>query len=107
MVADPAKFPNGMKNVADYAHSKGLKFGMYSCVGPLTCGGYPGSSGHEWIDARTFAEWGVDFLKYDFCYHTASVRAAVLRHQFQMDRERKPRLAGPLLSKPTPAACCA
>jgi len=78
MVADPAKFPHGMKYVADYIHSKGLKFGMYSCAGPLTCGGYPGSLDHEWTDAQTFAEWGVDFLKYDFCYHPASVRADLL-----------------------------
>lgn len=70
LVADPAKFPNGMKAVADYVHSKGLKFGMYSCAGNLTCAGYPGSFEHEFIDAETFAEWGVDFLKYDYCYHS-------------------------------------
>ncbi len=60
LVADPDKFPNGMKAVADYVHSKGLKFGMYSCAGNLTCAGYPGSFEHEFIDAATFAEWGVD-----------------------------------------------
>lgn len=70
LVADPAKFPHGMKAVADYVHSKGLKFGMYSCAGNLTCAGYPGSFEHEFVDARTFAEWGVDFLKYDYCYHS-------------------------------------
>lgn len=70
LVADPVKFPNGMKAVADYVHSKGLKFGMYSCAGNLTCAGYPGSFEHEFIDAETFAEWGVDFLKYDYCYHS-------------------------------------
>lgn len=70
LVADPKKFPNGMKAVADYVHSKGLKFGMYSCAGNLTCAGYPGSFEHEFIDAETFAEWGVDFLKYDYCYHS-------------------------------------
>lgn len=70
LVADPAKFPQGMKAVADYVHSKGLKFGMYSCAGNLTCAGYPGSFEHEFVDARTFAEWGVDFLKYDYCYHS-------------------------------------
>ncbi len=68
MVPDPAKFPNGMKAVADYVHSKGLKFGMYSCSGVLTCAGYPGSFDHEYIDADTFASWGVDFLKYDYCF---------------------------------------
>ena len=69
LVADPIKFPNGMKAVADYVHSKGLKFGMYACCGPLTCAGYPGSWGHEFDDAKYFASVGVDFLKYDNCYH--------------------------------------
>ena len=67
LVPDPEKFPHGMKAVADYVHSKGLKFGMYSCAGTRTCAGYPSSFDHEFVDARTFAEWGVDFLKYDFC----------------------------------------
>lgn len=65
LVADPAKFPYGMKALADYIHSLGFKFGMYSCVGTKTCAGYPGSFGHEFQDAQTFADWGVDFLKYD------------------------------------------
>ena len=67
LVADPALFPNGMKALADYIHSKGLKFGMYSCAGTKTCAGYPSSYGHEFSDAKQFAEWGVDYLKYDFC----------------------------------------
>ncbi len=67
LVADPEKFPHGMKAVADYVHSKGLLFGMYSCAGVRTCGGYPSSYDHEFTDAATFASWGVDFLKYDFC----------------------------------------
>ena len=70
IVPDPAKFPHGMKAVADYVHEKGLKFGMYSCAGNLTCAGYPGSFEHEFVDAGTFASWGVDFLKYDYCYHS-------------------------------------
>ena len=78
LVADPVKFPNGMKAVADYVHSKGLKFGMYSCAGNLTCAGYPGSYEHEFIDAETFAEWGVDFLKYDYCYHSPIVPGEIL-----------------------------
>ena len=78
LVPDPEKFPHGMKYVADYIHSKGLKFGMYSCCGYQTCAGYPGSYEYEWIDAETFAEWEVDFLKYDFCYHDFNVRAEVL-----------------------------
>jgi len=78
LVPDPAKFPNGMKAVADYVHSKGLKFGMYSCAGMLTCAGYPASYDHEHTDARTFAEWGVDYLKYDYCFHPASVPPDIL-----------------------------
>lgn len=78
LVPDPEKFPHGMKYVADYIHSKGLKFGMYSCAGYLTCGGYPGSYEYEWIDAATFAEWGVDFLKYDFCFHTTAEKPDIL-----------------------------
>lgn len=68
LVADPEKFPHGMKFIADYVHSKGLKFGMYSCAGIRTCAGFPSSFDHEYQDARTFASWGVDFLKYDFCH---------------------------------------
>lgn len=68
LVADPKKFPNGMKAVADYIHAKGLKFGMYSCAGTHTCAGYPGSFEHEFQDAATFAGWDVDYLKYDYCF---------------------------------------
>ncbi len=60
------RFPN-MKALGDYLHSKGLKFGIYSSPGMKTCGGYAGSFGHEAQDAKTYAEWGVDFLKYDLC----------------------------------------
>lgn len=67
LVPDPKLFPSGMKALSDYIHSKGLKFGMYSCAGTKTCAGYPSSYGHEFEDARQFAEWGVDYLKYDFC----------------------------------------
>lgn len=69
LVADHNKFPHDMKAVADYVHSKGLKFGMYSCCGPRTCADYPGSMNHEFQDAAYFDEVGVDFLKYDNCYH--------------------------------------
>ncbi|MEE1240000.1 MAG: glycoside hydrolase family 27 protein [Acutalibacteraceae bacterium] len=78
LVADPEKFPHGMKAVADYLHSKGLKFGMYSCAGNLTCAAYPGSFEHEFIDAQTFAEWGVDFLKYDYCFHSNIIHGKYL-----------------------------
>jgi alpha-galactosidase len=69
LVADPVKFPSGMKALGDYLHSKGLKFGMYGCAGSLTCGGYPGGRGHEFQDARSYAAWGVDYFKYDWCSH--------------------------------------
>jgi alpha-galactosidase len=67
LVPHPEKFPNGIKAVADYVHSKGLKFGLYNCAGWKTCAGYPGSRGHEYQDALKYAEWGVDYLKYDWC----------------------------------------
>lgn len=60
------RFPD-MKALADYVHSKGLKLGIYSSPGPLTCSGYPGSYGHEMQDAQTFANWGIDYIKYDWC----------------------------------------
>ncbi|TCM99694.1 alpha-galactosidase [Paenibacillus sp. BK033] len=78
LVADPAKFPSGMKALADYIHSKGLKFGMYSCVGTHTCAGYPGSFEHEFQDAQLFAEWGVDYLKYDYCFKPRHISGELL-----------------------------
>ncbi len=72
--ADPQKFPHGMRAVSSYLHHRGLLLGLYESPGPRTCaqvnGLYPGSTGslgHEDQDARTFAEWGVDYLKYDYC----------------------------------------
>ncbi|MFD4231183.1 NPCBM/NEW2 domain-containing protein [Streptomyces sp. NPDC058545] len=67
--ADPVRFPNGIKAVADYVHSKGLKLGIYTSAGTKTCDsvGLPGSLGHEYSDAQQFADWGVDYLKYDNC----------------------------------------
>jgi alpha-galactosidase len=67
IVADPQRFPSGMKALADYVHSKGLKFGLYSDAGKKTCAGRPGSQGHEFQDALQYARWGVDYLKYDWC----------------------------------------
>lgn len=64
---DPERFPSGIKALADYVHAKGLKFGIYSDVGYQTCGGRIGSRGHEFQDALTYAQWGVDYLKYDWC----------------------------------------
>jgi len=69
MVANPKTFPSGIKALADYVHSKGLKLGIYSSAGTRTCSNrMPGSLGHEDKDAKTFASWGVDYLKYDNCY---------------------------------------
>ena len=84
LVADPEKFPSGMKALADYVHSKGLKFGMYSCAGTRTCAGYPGSFDYEFVDAKTFADWGVDFLKYDFCYKPRLSAGPVLYNRMGM-----------------------
>lgn len=61
------RFPEGISGVADKVHSMGLKMGIYSTAGNMTCGGYPASLGHETVDAFTFADWGIDFLKYDNC----------------------------------------
>ena len=84
LVPDKNKFPNGMKSLADYIHSKGLKFGMYSCAGTHTCGGFPGSFEHEFVDAQTFAEWEVDYLKYDYCYKPLSADGANLYRRMSM-----------------------
>jgi len=68
IIADSTRFPEGIKFLADYVHSKGLKFGIYTCCGTKTCGGRPGSYGYEVLDAKTYAEWGVDFIKEDWCF---------------------------------------
>ncbi|GAB2834060.1 hypothetical protein GCM10027091_75090 [Streptomyces daliensis] len=69
LVPDPVRFPNGIKAVADYVHSKGLKIGIYTSAGTKTCNrnGFPGALGHEESDAQQFADWGIDYLKYDNC----------------------------------------
>ncbi|XP_060079612.1 alpha-N-acetylgalactosaminidase-like [Ylistrum balloti] len=66
--ADPKRFPNGMKTLADYVHNKSLKLGIYGDFGTYTCGGYPGSKFYMQSDAQTFASWGIDSLKLDGCY---------------------------------------
>ena len=68
LVPDPQKFPRGIAALADDLHAMGLKLGIYSCAGLLTCGGYPGSNSYEFEDAETFASWKIDYLKYDYCY---------------------------------------
>jgi alpha-galactosidase len=67
IVADPERFPGGMKALADYVHGKGLLFGLYTDLGPKTCAGRPGSLGFEDLDAASYAEWGVDYIKVDWC----------------------------------------
>ena len=84
LVADPIKFPHGLKYLSDYIHSKGLKMGIYSCCGPLTCAGYPGSLDHEYQDAKFFADMGIDFLKYDWCYHPRNMDGWTLYNRMRM-----------------------
>ena len=69
ILPDSAAFPSGIKALADYAHSKGLKLGIYSDAGTSTCAKRPGSLGYEAVDAQTYASWGVDYLKYDNCFN--------------------------------------
>ncbi|KAF1983965.1 glycoside hydrolase family 27 protein [Aulographum hederae CBS 113979] len=69
LIANSTRFPNGMADVADRIHDLGLRFGMYSSAGSMTCARYTGSLGYEEVDAQTFADWGVDYLKYDNCYN--------------------------------------
>jgi alpha-galactosidase len=73
LVANPAKFPDGMAAVAAYVHSLGLKLGIYEDDGTATCAGFPGSLGHEQQDANTFASWGIDYLKYDNCNNNGNI----------------------------------
>jgi alpha-galactosidase len=82
-----SKFPD-MKALADYVHSKGLKIGIYSSPGPKTCGGYEGSLGHEEQDAKMYAAWGIDYLKYDLC----SFIPAVMEKQAPNDKAAQMRL---------------
>lgn len=85
IIPDPKKFPGGMKALADYVHSKGLKLGIYSDAAQLTCAGYTGSYGFEEQDARTFASWGIDYLKYDYCNAPADSAEAHRRYRLMAD----------------------
>lgn len=80
IIPDPKKFPSGMKALVDYVHGKGLKLGIYSDAAPLTCGGVTGSLGFEEQDAKTFAAWGIDYLKYDYCHAPADSAVAHQRY---------------------------
>lgn len=85
IIPDSKKFPNGIKALADYVHSKGLKLGIYSDAAQLTCGGCTASYGFEEQDARTFASWGVDYLKYDYCNAPEDSATARLRYKTMAD----------------------
>lgn len=76
------KFPD-MKALADYVHAKGLKLGIYSSPGPRTCASYPGSYGHEEQDAKTYAAWGIDYLKYDWCSADSIYKNDLLQPVYQ------------------------
>lgn len=78
---DPQKFPSGMKALCDYVHERGMKIGIYSDAALLTCAGYTGSLGFEEKDAKVFAEWGFDYLKYDYCGAPADWKTAIDRYE--------------------------
>ena len=84
LVPDPKRFPDGMKPVADYVHARGLKLGIYSCCGVHTCAKHPGSFEHEFSDARQFAEWGIDYLKYDNCFRPNTLSGEMLYRRMGM-----------------------
>jgi len=81
LVPDPKKFPHGIKALATYVHSKGLKLGIYSDAAEKTCGGFTGSLGFEQQDAATFAAWGIDYLKYDYCNAPTDSATAKARYR--------------------------
>ena len=87
IVADPERFPSGIKALADYVHLKGLKLGIYSCAGTKTCAGRPGGRGHEFQDAYIYAKWGVDYLKYDWCSSDGQDQKESYRLMSQMLKE--------------------
>jgi alpha-galactosidase len=82
IVADSLRFPHGIKALADYVHARGLRFGIYTDAGTKTCQGRPGSLGHEVQDARTYAAWGVDYVKEDWC-NAAGLDARVQYARFE------------------------
>ena len=85
ILPDPEKFPSGIKALADYVHSKGLRLGIYSDAALLTCAGYTASYGFEQQDAKTFAEWGIDYLKYDYCHAPSDSAVAHERYKKMAD----------------------
>lgn len=89
IIPDPKKFPSGIKALADYMHSRGIKLGIYSDAAQLTCAGYTGSLHFEDQDARTFASWGIDYLKYDYCGAPHDTSIAKARYKKMADALRK------------------
>lgn len=85
IIPDPKKFPSGMKALAEYVHTKGLKLGIYSDAAPLTCAGFTGSLNFENQDAATFAAWGIDYLKYDYCNAPSDKATAKERYKKMAD----------------------
>lgn len=89
IIPDPKKFPSGIKALADYVHAKGLKLGIYSDAAQLTCAGATASLGFEYQDARTFASWGIDYLKYDYCNAPEDSATARARYHTMADALQK------------------
>lgn len=89
IIPDPNKFPSGIKALADYVHARGIKLGIYSDAAPLTCAGYTGSLHFEDQDAKTFASWEIDYLKYDYCGAPPDSITAKTRYKAMADALRK------------------
>ncbi|HND96529.1 MAG TPA: glycoside hydrolase family 27 protein [Chitinophagaceae bacterium] len=89
MIADPQKFPSGIKALSKYMHDRGLKLGIYSDAAQLTCAGYTASLGFEEQDAKTFASWDIDYLKYDYCHAQEDSNTAKIRYKAMADALRK------------------
>ncbi|MFI5896491.1 NEW3 domain-containing protein [Actinoplanes sp. NPDC051513] len=97
LVPDPVKFPSGIAGTAAYVHSKGLKLGIYGDAGTNTCAGYPGSLGHEELDAQTLADWGVDYLKYDNCYNESDGSQAEYIRRYTAMRDALAKTGRPIV----------
>ena len=89
LIPDPVKFPSGIRSLADYMHQRGIRLGIYSDAAPLTCAGYTASLGFEEQDARTFASWQIDYLKYDYCNAPPDVETARVRYKAMADALQK------------------
>jgi alpha-galactosidase len=97
LVPDPVKFPSGIRGVADYVHAKGLKLGIYGDAGTRTCAGFPGSLGLEDLDAQTWADWGVDYLKYDNCNNQSDGSQADFIRRYTAMRRALDRTGRPIV----------